>query len=166
MKRDLIAVIWSLLVTGGISKWAFHVAYLERGYKAVGGEYLVILVAYVAAWKAINYLFDSLEELESERNRRKKRSRRTARIEITDEQFEQALKYARHKQKYIYQREQRKVVLQHWYLVKLTEEYVRNLAFSKFTMDLCSALRDMEKECSDKVRNTLVSNHIVSQPSA
>lgn len=53
--------------------------------------------------------------------------------EITDEQFEQALKYARHKQKYIYQREQRKVVLQHWYLVKLTEEYVRNLAFSKFT---------------------------------
>ena len=41
--------------------------------------------------------------------------------EITDEQFEQALKYARHKQKYIYQREQRKVVLQHWYLVKLTE---------------------------------------------
>ena len=53
MKRDLIAVIWSLLVTGGISKWAFHVAYLERGYKAVGGEYLVILVAYVAAWKAI-----------------------------------------------------------------------------------------------------------------
>lgn len=51
-----------------------------RGYKAVGGEYLVILVAYVAAWKAINYLFDSLEELESERNRRKKRSRRTARM--------------------------------------------------------------------------------------
>lgn len=45
MKRDLIAVIWSLLVTGAISKWAFHVAYLERGYKAVGGEYLVILVA-------------------------------------------------------------------------------------------------------------------------
>lgn len=27
--------------------------------------------------------------------------------EITDEQFEQALKYARHKQEYIYQREQR-----------------------------------------------------------
>lgn len=166
MKRDLIAVTWSLLVTGAISKWAFHVAYLERGYKAVGGEYLVILVAYVAAWKAINYLFDSLEELESERNRRKREVEELLGCEITDEQFEQALKYARHKQKYIYQREQRKVVLQHWYLVKLTEEYVRNLAFSKFTMDLCSALRDMEKECSDKVRNTLVINHIVSQPSA
>lgn len=44
MKRDLIAVIWSLLVTGAISKWAFHVAYLERGYKAVGGEYLLKMV--------------------------------------------------------------------------------------------------------------------------
>lgn len=49
--------------------------------------------------------------------------------EITDEQFEEALKYARHKQEYIYQRERRQVVLQHWYLVKLTEEYVRSLAF-------------------------------------
>lgn len=86
--------------------------------------------------------------------------------EITDEQFEQALKHARHKQEYIYQREQREVVLQHWYLVKLTEEYVRSLAFSKFTMDLCSVLIDMEKECSDKVQNTLMNNHIVSQPSA
>ena len=40
---------------------------------------------------------------------------------ITDEQFEEALKYARHKQAYIYQREPRAVVMQHWYLVKLTE---------------------------------------------
>ena len=47
--------------------------------------------------------------------------------EITDEQFEQALKYARHKQEYIYQREQREVVLQHWYLVKLTEEYCKDI---------------------------------------
>lgn len=69
---------------------------------------------------------------------------------ITDEQFDKALEYARRKQEYIYNREHRAVVLQHWYLVKLTEEYVRSLAFSKFTMDLCSALRDMEKEHSVK----------------
>ena len=31
--------------------------------------------------------------------------------EITDEQFEEALKYARHKQEYIYQRERRQVAL-------------------------------------------------------
>ena len=71
--------------------------------------------------------------------------------EITDEQFEEALKYARHKQEYIYQRERRQVVLQHWYLVKLTEEYVRSLAFSKFTMDLCRTLQDMEKDELDGV---------------
>ena len=65
MKRDLIAVIWSLLVTGAISKWAFHVAYLERGYKAVGGEYLVILVAYVAALCATQLLLQPCLRLSS-----------------------------------------------------------------------------------------------------
>ncbi len=67
-------------------------------------------------------------------------------FEITDEQLREALECVWRKQEYIYQRERRSVVLQHWYLVKLTEEYVRSLAFSKFTMDLCRTLRDMEKE--------------------
>ncbi len=40
---------------------------------------------------------------------------------ITDEQLREALECARHKQEYIYQLEKRPVVLQHWYLVKLTE---------------------------------------------
>ena len=83
---------------------------------------------------------------------------------ITDEQFEQALKYARHKQEYIYQREPRKVVMQHWYLVKLTEEYVRSLAFSKFTMDLCRTLRDMEKEHPITDRSAPTDIHIVAVP--
>lgn len=82
--------------------------------------------------------------------------------EITDEQFEEALKYARHKQEYIYQRERRQVVLQHWYLVKLTEEYARSLAFSKFTMDLCRTLRDMEKEHSIRNQSAPTDNHIVA----
>lgn len=81
---------------------------------------------------------------------------------ITDEQFEIALKYAQHKQEYIYQRENRLVVLQHWYLVKLTEEYVRNLAFSKFTMDLCRCLHDMEKEHPVKDQGAPSDNHIVA----
>ena len=83
---------------------------------------------------------------------------------ITDEQFEEALKYARHKQAYIYQREPRKVVMQHWYLVKLTEEYVRSLAFSKFTMDLCRTLRDMEKEHPITDRSAPTDIHIVAVP--
>ena len=82
------------------------------------------------------------------------------RCEITDEQFEEALKYAKHKQEYIYQQEQSSVVLQHWYLVKLTEEYVRSLAFSKFTMDLYRT--GMEKEHSIKNQSAPTDNHIVA----
>lgn len=81
---------------------------------------------------------------------------------ITAEQFDEALKYARHKQAYIYQSEGRAVTLQHWYLVKLTEEYVRSLAFSKFTMDLCRTLSDMEKEHLVKDRSALTDIHIVT----
>jgi hypothetical protein len=85
--------------------------------------------------------------------------------EITDEQFQEALKYAKHKQEYIYQREQREIVMQHWYLVKLTEEYVRSLAFSHFTMDLCRTLRDMEKEHLVKTdRSAPTDTHIVPVP--
>ena len=82
--------------------------------------------------------------------------------EITAQQFEEALKYARHKQEYIYQSEGRTVTLQQWYLVKLTEEYVRNLAFSKFTMDLCRTLSDMEKEHLLNYKGAQLDNHIVA----
>lgn len=74
---------------------------------------------------------------------------------ITDEQFNEALEHARRKQEYIYKRERRTVALQRWYLVKLTEEYIKSFAFSKFTMDLCSALHDMEKEHSANCQSAL-----------
>lgn len=83
---------------------------------------------------------------------------------ITDEQFNEALEYATKKQAYIYKREPRAVVLQHWYLVKLTEEYVVSLAFSKFTTDLCRTLCDMEKEHSVKNQSAPTNNHIVAVP--
>lgn len=70
---------------------------------------------------------------------------------ITDKQFYEALRYARRKQEYIYRKEQRSVVLQHWYLVKLTEEYVHSLMLSKITMDLCWRGCNMEKEHSVQV---------------
>lgn len=81
---------------------------------------------------------------------------------ITDEQFEEALEYARRKQEYIYKREQRQIVLQHWYLVKLTEEYVVSLSLSKLTMDLCRTLHDMEKEHSIRNQSAHTNNHIVA----
>lgn len=84
--------------------------------------------------------------------------------EISDEQFQEALEYAERKQEYIYKRERRPVVLQHWYLVKLTEEYVRSLTFSHFTMDLCRTLRDMEKEHSANCQSAPTNIHIVTVP--
>lgn len=83
---------------------------------------------------------------------------------ITDEQFREALDCARRKQEYIYQRERRLVVLQHWYLVRLVEEYVRSLAFSKFTMDLCRTLRDMEKEHSANCQSAPTDKNIITVP--
>lgn len=81
---------------------------------------------------------------------------------ITDSQFSEALKNARKKQEYILQQEKRPVILQHWYLVKLVEEYVINLAFSNFTMDLCRTLTNMEKEHSTKSQSAPIGIHIVT----
>ncbi len=81
---------------------------------------------------------------------------------ITEDQFNKALGYAKRKQECIYKCEHRSVVLQHLYLVKLTEEYVRSLAFSKVTMDLCRTLRDMEKEHSAICQSAPTDNHIVT----
>lgn len=84
---------------------------------------------------------------------------------ITDVQFEEALKHARYKQEYLRQRERGEVVKQHWYLVKLTEEYVISLALSKFTMDLCQKHRDMEKEhLTHPCKGTPPTSHIVAHP--
>ena len=64
---------------------------------------------------------------------------------ITDEQFIEAFKYAKDKQDYIYKQEHRAAVMQRWYLVKLIEEYVRSLEFSKLTMDLCKKRDEIKK---------------------
>ena len=65
--------------------------------------------------------------------------------EVSNEVFEEALAYAKKKQQYTYETEKRAVIMQHWYLVKLTEECVRALVFSRYTMGLCEMLRNMEK---------------------
>lgn len=84
--------------------------------------------------------------------------------EITDEQFEEALEYAKKKQNYIFLKEARAVILEEWYLTKLTEEYVRSLAFSRYTMELCRTLNDMEKEhqAHKNLGAPKIVNHIVT----
>lgn len=79
--RQLIETAYALAITIAVGKWAIHYAYLERGYESVGGEYLLILVAYWVAYKTIQILFDALEEeIHGRRHRKKRRSRRSVRI--------------------------------------------------------------------------------------
>lgn len=40
--RPVVAVVYVTAVTYMAGKWAIRYAYLERGYDAVGGEYLFI----------------------------------------------------------------------------------------------------------------------------
>ena len=70
--RELAEVIYALVIMLAIGKWAIHMAYLERGYEAIGGEYCLMIIAYWVAWKTIHYLFDALEDLEYERNCKKR----------------------------------------------------------------------------------------------
>ena len=86
---------------------------------------------------------------------------------ITDGQFGEALAYAKRKQDYIYGQERRPVVLERWYLAKLTEEYVRSLAFSRLTVDLCRNICNMKKEHPlNKEQDAPPTNHIVSFPAS
>ena len=78
LARELAEAAYAIAVTFSIGCWAIHAAYLERGYRAIGGEYCLILITYLAAWKSIHCLFEALEELDYERHCKKRRSGRTA----------------------------------------------------------------------------------------
>ena len=74
--------------------------------------------------------------------------------EISEDLFQKA---------YIFSQEKRSVVMEHWYLVKLTEECARSLAFSWFTMALCKELNNMKRE-PGICHSSPTLNHIVPVP--
>ena len=143
----LISASYAAVITYMVGKWGFCMAYMERGYEAVGGEYLLIPMTYWAAGGAMHCFINALEEWKHGQNSKKGRSRRTA---------------WKNKQEYIYRQEKRPVILQQWYLLKLTEEYIRSLAFSEKTADLCRMLRNMEKEHPTKSQGAHHDIHIVT----
>lgn len=66
MKRDIvieklevtvISLFFSFSVAYFVSLWAVSSAYAERGYRACGGEYLLIAVAFTTAYRAISQFF-------------------------------------------------------------------------------------------------------------
>lgn len=81
---------------------------------------------------------------------------------LTDEQFEEAYEMAAMKQQFVFAREHRNVIMSIWYLEMLVLEYVRNLAFSHYTMDLCEVCGN--KKSTYQTRQALTKPlHIVVQ---
>lgn len=74
----LIKVSYALIITCMIGRWGICMAYMQRGYKAVGGEYILIMITYLVAWKAMHYFMNTLEESKHERKDKKRRGGRAA----------------------------------------------------------------------------------------
>lgn len=68
--KEIVTAVYTLAVTYMVWKWASYFAYLERGYDAFGGEYLLIPAVAWATYKAVNVFFDVMEE-EKECSKRK-----------------------------------------------------------------------------------------------
>ncbi len=62
IRRLAVVAVYVVAVTYMAGKWAIRYAYLERGYDAIGGEYLFIPMVAWAAYKLINIFLNVLED--------------------------------------------------------------------------------------------------------
>ena len=83
-------------------------------------------------------------------------------FEVTDEQFETGLQYAKRKQELLLQAGKRHASGRS-YLLELAKEAVMGIAFSDYTVRAYAMLRDMEKERQFKEHGTPSDNHILSE---
>ena len=80
--RPTVLMVYVLAVTYMAGKRAIRYAYLERGYDAIGGEYLFIPMVAWAAYKLINIFLNVLEdEMYAETGSEKTGGRGTAGIQ-------------------------------------------------------------------------------------
>lgn len=74
--RCIVEVTYTLSITVAAMKWSSYMAYVQRGYEAVGSEYFFAGIAGYIAYRAIDILFETLEEeIYATVRCRKKRSR-------------------------------------------------------------------------------------------
>lgn len=79
--KHMIVTAYASVITYMVGKWGFLMAYMERGYAAVGGEYLFIPLAYCVAGSAMHYFISALEGLKrGKKDCNEKRSRGAARM--------------------------------------------------------------------------------------
>lgn len=78
--RCIAEVTYTFSITIAAMKWSRYMAYVQRGYEAVGSEYYFAGIAGYIAYRAIDMLFETLEEeIYAAVRCRKKRSRRATR---------------------------------------------------------------------------------------
>ncbi len=75
--KNIVIIAYTLTITYLATQCAFEIAYAERGYDAIGGEYVVIPVAAYVAYRTITIVAENIEEDLNEkiRNSNKKRNR-------------------------------------------------------------------------------------------
>lgn len=56
MKR-IVQILASIAVASSMLLWASDIAYIQRGYEAIGGEYIAAILAAVIVW----WLIDRIE---------------------------------------------------------------------------------------------------------
>lgn len=66
MFRVFAGIVYTLAVSFAFGKWGIYMAGIERGYEAVGGEYCFIPIVFWGAEIAVDYLFDTMENLKHE----------------------------------------------------------------------------------------------------
>lgn len=71
----IAGVVYALVITFLLGKWSLHMAYLERGYETVGGEYCLVYIVGLASGMAIEHFFESLEDWKYGRICKKEESR-------------------------------------------------------------------------------------------
>ncbi|MDE7311713.1 MAG: hypothetical protein K2N87_08910 [Eubacterium sp.] len=69
--RQLVQIGLAMAAIFWAGNWAVRYAYENRGYDAIGGEYLFIPVVYLGVYEGISLLLDILEEIRSNRLRKR-----------------------------------------------------------------------------------------------
>lgn len=54
--RNALCILISLIVTGAAGIWLTYLVHQIRGYRACGGEYLVILLMFYTVWKITRWI--------------------------------------------------------------------------------------------------------------
>lgn len=131
-------LFFSFSVASAVGQRVIDYANEQRGYFAIGSEYLLIAIVFLG-------LFFSVRNLLQEDEMKEEVEKMTG-LKISDEKYRKAVKIARKKQERIYNSTGDKKVMTNAYLKHLIYEAVRTGIFEQVSSDICGLINDMKKE--------------------